>query len=50
MVEKEPLQAMTNQEAAIARTEAVFNAAAEYFDAPALSFWNRFGQQTIDRP
>jgi ubiquinone/menaquinone biosynthesis C-methylase UbiE len=32
-----------------ARSEAIFNAASDYFDAPALSFWNRFGQQTIDR-
>ena len=27
----------------------IFNSAADYFDAPALSFWNRFGQRTIDR-
>jgi ubiquinone/menaquinone biosynthesis C-methylase UbiE len=38
-----------NQAAAIARTEAVFNAASDYFDAPALSFWNRYGQRTVDR-
>jgi ubiquinone/menaquinone biosynthesis C-methylase UbiE len=38
-----------NEEEIIAKTEAVFNAAADYFDAPALSFWNRFGKQTIDR-
>ncbi len=31
-----------------AKTEAVFNAASDHFDAPALSFWNRFGQRTID--
>ncbi len=40
---------MTSREETIARTEVVFNAASDYFDAPALSFWNRFGQQTIDQ-
>jgi ubiquinone/menaquinone biosynthesis C-methylase UbiE len=40
---------MMNKAETIARTEAVFNAASDYFDAPALSFWNRFGQRTIDR-
>jgi len=40
---------MISKEETIARIEAVFNAASDYFDAPALSFWNRFGQQTIDR-
>jgi ubiquinone/menaquinone biosynthesis C-methylase UbiE len=40
---------MLSKEAAIAKAETVFNAASDYFDAPALSFWNRFGQQTIDR-
>jgi ubiquinone/menaquinone biosynthesis C-methylase UbiE len=39
---------MDKQEA-IAKIATVFNAASDYFDAPALSFWNRFGQQTIDR-
>ncbi|NDJ19464.1 class I SAM-dependent methyltransferase [Myxacorys almedinensis] len=38
-----------NQDQALARIEAVFNAASDYFDAPALSFWNRFGQRTIDQ-
>jgi ubiquinone/menaquinone biosynthesis C-methylase UbiE len=37
-----------SKEPSLARTEAVFNAAADYFDAPALSFWHRFGQRTID--
>jgi ubiquinone/menaquinone biosynthesis C-methylase UbiE len=27
----------------------VFNAASDHFDDPALSFWNRFGERTIDR-
>ncbi len=31
------------------RITEIFNSAADYFDAPALSFWNRFGQRTIDR-
>jgi ubiquinone/menaquinone biosynthesis C-methylase UbiE len=38
-----------NQEEAIAKAITTFNSAADYFDAPALSFWNRFGQRTIDR-
>ena len=38
-----------DKEQAIAKAETTFNAAADYFDAPALSFWNRFGQRTIDR-
>jgi ubiquinone/menaquinone biosynthesis C-methylase UbiE len=38
-----------NQEEAIERAKTTFNLAADYFDAPALSFWNRFGQNTIDR-
>jgi ubiquinone/menaquinone biosynthesis C-methylase UbiE len=40
---------MQSKQEAIARAEAVFNAASDYFDDPALSFWNRFGQQTIER-
>ncbi|NJK73491.1 MAG: class I SAM-dependent methyltransferase [Microcoleus sp. SU_5_6] len=40
---------MLDKQEAIAKAEAVFNAASDYFDAPALSFWNRFGKQTIDR-
>jgi ubiquinone/menaquinone biosynthesis C-methylase UbiE len=32
-----------------AKAAAVYNAAAEYFDHPALGFWDRFGQATIDR-
>ncbi|NEU79878.1 class I SAM-dependent methyltransferase [Nostoc sp. UIC 10630] len=40
---------MINREEAIAKTKTIFNTASDYFDAPALSFWNRFGQQTIER-
>jgi ubiquinone/menaquinone biosynthesis C-methylase UbiE len=40
---------MLNKPEATARSAAIFNSASDYFDAPALSFWNRFGQQTIDR-
>jgi ubiquinone/menaquinone biosynthesis C-methylase UbiE len=38
-----------NQEETIRKSTTTFNAAADYFDAPALSFWNRFGQHTVDR-
>ncbi|MDX2100756.1 MAG: class I SAM-dependent methyltransferase [Leptolyngbyaceae cyanobacterium bins.59] len=40
---------MLNKAESIAKIISVFNAASDTFDAPALSFWNRFGQQTIDR-
>ena len=40
---------MINREEAIAKTKNIFNTASDYFDAPALSFWNRFGQKTIER-
>jgi ubiquinone/menaquinone biosynthesis C-methylase UbiE len=40
---------MLKKQEASAKSAAVFNMASDYFDAPALSFWNRFGQQTIDR-
>jgi ubiquinone/menaquinone biosynthesis C-methylase UbiE len=40
---------MISREEAIAKTKTIFNTASDYFDAPALSFWNRFGQQTIAR-
>jgi ubiquinone/menaquinone biosynthesis C-methylase UbiE len=38
-----------NKEEAIQKSTITFNAAADYFDAPALSFWNRFGRNTVDR-
>jgi hypothetical protein len=38
-----------NQAEAIQKSTTTFNAAADYFDAPALSFWNRFGQNTVER-
>ncbi|NJO94503.1 MAG: class I SAM-dependent methyltransferase [Hydrococcus sp. RM1_1_31] len=40
---------MISREETIAKTKAIFNTASDLFDAPALSFWNRFGQQTIAR-
>lgn len=40
---------MINREETIAKTKKIFNTASDYFDAPALSFWNRFGQQTVER-
>jgi ubiquinone/menaquinone biosynthesis C-methylase UbiE len=33
---------------AIARAMTTYNAAADHFDAPALSFWDRFGTRTIE--
>jgi ubiquinone/menaquinone biosynthesis C-methylase UbiE len=40
---------MTSKEEITDKTKDVFNSASDYFDAPALSFWNRFGGATIDR-
>lgn len=40
---------MLSKSEAVLRAKTVFNAASDHFDDPALSFWNRFGQQTIDR-
>ena len=40
---------MMSKEEATAKITSTFNTASDYFDAPALSFWNRFGQKTIDR-
>jgi ubiquinone/menaquinone biosynthesis C-methylase UbiE len=40
---------MSSKAEALARSEAVFNSASDTFDHPALSFWNRFGQGTVDR-
>uniref|UniRef100_UPI00286E6B50 class I SAM-dependent methyltransferase n=1 Tax=Chamaesiphon sp. VAR_69_metabat_338 TaxID=2964704 RepID=UPI00286E6B50 len=37
-----------NKQEAIDKATITFNSAADYFDAPALSFWNRFGQRTIE--
>lgn len=37
-----------NKQEAIDKATTTFNSAADYFDAPALSFWNRFGRQTIE--
>ena len=31
------------------RAEQTFNAAAEFFDDPALGFWDRFGRATVER-
>ncbi|MEM1369020.1 MAG: class I SAM-dependent methyltransferase, partial [Cyanobacteria bacterium P01_H01_bin.15] len=40
---------MLSKEEIIAKTKTVFNAAADHFDDPALSFWNRFGQKIVNR-
>ncbi len=31
------------------RAAATYNAAADSFDAPALSFWDRLGRRTVER-
>jgi ubiquinone/menaquinone biosynthesis C-methylase UbiE len=36
------------EESAQARAERTYNSAAGFFDLPALGFWNRFGQATVD--
>jgi ubiquinone/menaquinone biosynthesis C-methylase UbiE len=38
---------MNNQEAT-KRAQEIFNSAADYFDHPVMSFWNRFGLRTIE--
>jgi ubiquinone/menaquinone biosynthesis C-methylase UbiE len=40
---------MMSKEEGLARAAKVFNTASDYFDDPALSFWNRYGQNTINR-
>jgi ubiquinone/menaquinone biosynthesis C-methylase UbiE len=40
---------MTTPEAAKAKAAATYNAAADSFDAPANSFWDRFGRRTVER-
>jgi ubiquinone/menaquinone biosynthesis C-methylase UbiE len=40
---------MNNLEEAKTRAAAAYNAAADHFDHPANSFWDRFGRVTIDR-
>jgi ubiquinone/menaquinone biosynthesis C-methylase UbiE len=40
---------MHDLEAAKARAAATYNAAADLFDHPANTFWDRFGQATVDR-
>jgi ubiquinone/menaquinone biosynthesis C-methylase UbiE len=37
-----------NQEQATAQAKKIFNSAADYFDDSVMSFWNRFGQRTIE--
>ncbi len=34
-----------NQEQATAQAEKIFNSAADYFDHPVMSFWDRFGRR-----
>lgn len=40
---------MLSKQESLQKAKTVFNTASDYFDHPALSFWNVFGQQTIDR-
>jgi ubiquinone/menaquinone biosynthesis C-methylase UbiE len=40
---------VSQEESAQARAERTYNSAADFFDLPALGFWNRFGQATVDR-
>lgn len=42
------MQSETKNEAKV-RATSTYNAAADFFDAPALSFWNRIGQRTVQR-
>src|SRR5688500_12088603 len=38
-----------SKEEARAQAAATYNAASDYYDEQALSFWDRFGRQTIER-
>lgn len=40
---------MTEPSDAKAKAATTYNAAADYYDDPALGFWDRFGQGTVDR-
>ena len=40
---------MTTPDGAKARATATYNAAADFYDDPANSFWDRFGRRTIER-
>jgi ubiquinone/menaquinone biosynthesis C-methylase UbiE len=42
-------QAMNDYHEAKARAATAYNAAADHFDHPANSFWDRFGQETVSR-
>lgn len=42
------MQPETRSDAKV-RATSTYNAAADYFDAPALSFWDRIGQRTVER-
>lgn len=49
MEPQEQCSALISRAEAIANTKTVFNAASAHFDAPAPWFWNRVGQQTLER-
>jgi SAM-dependent methyltransferase len=43
------LTIMSTLDDAKAKATAAYNAAADFYDDPANSFWDRFGRRTIDR-
>jgi ubiquinone/menaquinone biosynthesis C-methylase UbiE len=46
--EKVPMQPETRSDAKV-RAASTYNAAADLFDAPALSYWDRIGRRTVER-
>ena len=51
VVAAEPLgeSRMTSQEEARQKAAATYNAAADFYDDPANSFWDRYGRDTVAR-
>ena len=45
----DPERFMSDLEIAKAKTTDTYNSASDYFDHPSNTFWDRFGQITIDR-
>ena len=44
-----PLQSMISLDEAKKRAAATYNAASDFFDHPANSFWERYGRRTVER-
>ena len=40
---------MANPDSPQVQLERTYNAAADHYDHPALSFWDRFGRRTVER-